>query len=69
MASQIGVSVGVTVGDSTVEKRSAFVFAGVSFILGVVVGWGLRGLRIAYLKRKHEFLKRHMKKTESALMR
>lgn len=62
------VDVGVIV-DSTIEKKSASIFAGVAFLLGVVVGYTLRGLRITYLKKKHEFLKRHMKKTEEKLMK
>lgn len=65
----VGVSVGIVVEQPTVERRSALVFAGVSFLLGAVVGWALRGVRIAYLKKKHEFLKRQVKKTEAALMK
>ena len=63
------VDVGVSIHEATVEKRSALVFASVSFALGVVVGWAVRGLRIAYLKKKHEFLKRQTKKTEEKLMK
>lgn len=69
MAPVIGVNVGVSYSEHPVQKRTALVFAGVSFALGVVVGWALRGLRLAYLKKKHEFLKRQTKKTEAALMR
>jgi len=63
------VTVGVVVEHATVERRSAVAFAGVSFLLGVVVGYALKGLRIAYLKKKHEFLKRQTKKAEQQLMK
>lgn len=68
MVAHVGVNVGVSFNETPIQKRTALVFAGVSFALGVVVGWALRGVRIAYLKKKHEFLKRHAKKTEAALL-
>ncbi|KAL4237448.1 hypothetical protein ACF0H5_002165 [Mactra antiquata] len=67
MTTRVGVDVGVVVETSTIEKKSATIFAGLTFILGVVVGYTLKGLRIAYLKKKHEFLKRQAKKAEAAL--
>lgn len=68
-ASATRVGVDVVVETSTLERRTAAILAGTSFIIGVIVGWGLRGAYIAYLKKKHEFLKRHLKKTEEKLMR
>lgn len=67
MTTRVGID--IVIGNSTVEKRSATIFAGVAFLLGVVVGYSIRGLRITYLKKKHEFLKRHVKKTEQQLMK
>lgn len=68
MSTRVDLGVGIVV-DNTVEKRSATIFAGVAFLLGVVVGYTLRGLRISYLKKKHEFLKRQVKKTEQELLK
>lgn len=67
-ATRVGVDVVTVVDTSTLEKKTATVLAGAAFLVGVIVGWGLRGLRQAYLKKKHEFLKRHMKKTEAKLL-
>lgn len=69
MTTRVGIDIGVVIDNSTVGKRSATIFAGVAFLLGVVVGYSVRGLRVAYLKKKHEFLKRHAKKTEEQLMK
>lgn len=68
MSTRVDLGVGIVV-DNTVEKRSATIFAGVAFLLGVVIGYTLRGLRISYLKKKHEFLKRQVKKTEQELLK
>ena len=68
MATRVGVNVGVAIENAQIEKKSATIIAGLAFIVGVVVGYQLKGLRIAYLKRKHEFLKRQTKKTEQALL-
>ena len=62
------VGVDVAVESSTLEKKTATVLIGVAFFVGIVVGYNLKGLRIAYLKKKREFLKRHVKKTEAALL-
>ena len=66
---QTRVGVDVVVESSTLEKKTATLLAGAAFLIGVIVGYNLKGLRIAYLKKKHEFLKRHAKKTEDALMK
>ncbi|KAH3844358.1 hypothetical protein DPMN_086616 [Dreissena polymorpha] len=68
MATRVGVDVGVRVESVPIVSKSATVFAGVSFLLGVVVGYALKGLRISYLKKKHEFLKRQTEKTQKALL-
>ena len=35
-----------------VSGKSALIFGGITFILGVIVGYKLKGLRIRYLKSK-----------------
>lgn len=67
MSTHVGVDVGVVIKSSTIEKKSASIFAGFAFLLGVIVGYGLKGLRIAYLKKKHEFFDRQAKKTKKQL--
>jgi len=72
MATRVGVdigSIGVVIEHNTVDRKNAVIFAGVTFILGVAAGYALRGLRIAYLKKKHEYLKRQVKKTEDQLLK
>ena len=69
MATATRVGVDVVVETTTLERRTATVLAGAAFIVGVIVGWSIKGLHTAYLKKKHEFLKRHLKKTEAKLMK
>jgi hypothetical protein len=69
MATHVGVDVGVFVGSSTIEKKNASIFAGLAFLVGVFVGYSLKGLRIAYLKKKHDFFDRQAKKAKEQLTR
>lgn len=68
MTSRVGVDVGVVVEHGGFEKRSVGIVAGLAFALGVVVGYTLKGLRIAYLKKKHDFYERQTQKTKRQLL-
>lgn len=46
-----------------VSGKSALIFSGITFILGVIVGYKLKGLRIRYLKSKQERLLSRLQKT------
>ena len=46
-----------------VSGKSALIFGGITFILGIIVGYKLKGLRIRYLKNKQERLLSRLHKT------